>query len=809
METAEETEEVTYPIYIFMGYVGLIFGIYLALAIYFVYPIYILDEDGIFPYFLQAIALGIVYFFVKFILDLKSGKIYESRAKKYIATATKINSQKEKGKYYSNIRYIGVVIATYLISGTITAIGFMAGGFGNFVGAFGVIMLVTGTKRLLTGELHTLAKKDYFWMRSQKNKNKNKKIEGAVQKITPLIDEDDEVTLYTTSLAELGSYANPKQQKSGYEWSGAKSIFEASKNKTLYLDNFAFSDEMKEEIKDKDLNFEEEDMEILTNVENNIDPLDLTKTLLLVGAMGSGKSEAITSLIEQKLYNRCLVSDIKGSFVETLYRQDEDIILSMFDERSDFWDIFEEMKFNPEVASSFVKNLVKASVSDKGEGDFFSNQASKIITENFMKTAYQKDLTSIEKWEALVQSLEKYLSDADGGGDKTKSSIALTMDLSMEIFKMITYRAKNGAKGFTITEFLERSDGQKLFLLNNPAYSSKLTPFFTGFIGAFVSVVLGKPDTKTDFTLTILDEFYSLTFDQDTKTKLLTMGRSKGMQLVIGTQYLDARKDRQVLESSRYAMMVFALADTDTVKRVGEMLGEVTYKEDVASVSRDWGTGGNPMGAFTSVLTSGNKYSHTEQERKKQFLDPKKLQSMPAYHHITIIPSTQLIYLGYTKLVDLEKTNASFVPIQMEKYYEYLYSDLNSVSSLSFKNEKSDTESSIDHATEEEMFVHWMKLRFPENADMQTAYMKEHNFNTVNIDKLFEMFEEDMEVVKEAKERYTDEERYRMIDEFFALNDNEKYHYAKNKKILRTLMSVFGLSSAFIMEKMQNIEKMD
>jgi len=745
------------------------------------------------------------------ILSIKKGKKRENAISRAKAKIEKIEMLKASGRFVPKNIYVFELSKNILFFTVMILIGVAFAGSGFGVGApFGaLILLLFGRGALiflgkwLTGDFYREVGKKIY----EKNVTKGAVPEESDSGVIPnLVNNMGESNLFgREEVINLGSYNNPNNLKEGYVWTAIKTIFSSSldSNKTVYLDNFRFSGEINKEKYD----LVSRDIKIINNVESRIRPIDLTYTLLMIGSMGSGKTEAINSFLAQDFYRRGLIFDIKGNFVEQFYREGIDIILSPFDERSFYWDVFAEMKSNPEIANAFISNLVKSSVSDKKEGDFFSNQAVKIVSENFLKVGFQEGLTSVQKWEKLVDNIDKWLKQTDKGGDKTKGSIALTVELSVEIFKMIYYRAKNGAKPFTIADFFAKDDGQKLFMLNNPSYSAKLTPYFVGFIGAFVSVMLGMPDTKEDFTLFVLDEFYSLSFDDDTKNNLMRMVRSKGGQLIIGTQYIDEKKDRQLLESSRFATMVFALADTDTVKRVIDITGQVTYKEINNNTSQQFGQnrgGGNgwDMG-MSSIPTTNKTLSTSQSTQKKTLLDAQKLQSMPKFHHITIIPTENKIYLGYTKMVDLPKENKNFVPIDMEKYYKEIYSHFYTEGAQNGDDVIDEEVGLKMDMSEEDMFYFWLKLKFPDSEEAFENFVIENNIDTNIINAVFDKFDEKAEIVELAKTLYSDDERFVMIDEFFALDDRKKYRYAKDKKIIGAILSIFALDNDFIFKKLE------
>ena len=110
-------------------------------------------------------------------------------------------------------------------------------------------------------------------------------------------------------------------------------------------------------------------------------PLNLTRTILALGGVGSGKTEWAFSLVTQRfLYNRIVYNDIKGDFVAKLYRPNSnDIIFNLFDERGTDWNVFEDFSRNPALAKSFAKSMVMGGLGEKADDNEWVSFATGVI----------------------------------------------------------------------------------------------------------------------------------------------------------------------------------------------------------------------------------------------------------------------------------------------------------------------------------------------------------------------------------------------------------------------------------------------
>lgn len=580
-----------------------------------------------------------------------------------------------------------------------------------------------------------------------------------------------------SSILREGSFNIHGDHIDGYHWANPREVAEHAVDKNIYLDNFSFSEDAMTKF---NLGGSEGDgVRAAQAIRNSINNIDMSKSILLVGAMGSGKTEAINSIIDQNTANRYFINDIKGDFTQKFYNSEQDIIFNLFDQRTAIWDIFGEIEKNPEIGIEFIKNLVKASVSDKSEGDFWSNQAAKIMTESFIRNALSAGNKN-EKWVKTIASIDEFVNNC--GDDKTKSSIAKTMELSIDILKLMAYRSsEKNSKMFTISELFEEGNGQKIFLLNNPAYSSKLTPLFTGFLAAVTSIMLGRPDTKTDFTMFVLDEFLSLKFDNDSRLKLFTMARSKGGQNILATQFLPNDKNtKQILESSRYLIQIFQTNDGETIESLVKMGGKVGYLEESFSF-----TDGPSNGSFLGNASNTKNIKRSE----SNIITGKHIQSLSDYRHITFIPSEELLYLGYTKPPLTKFQNSPFEPIDQSAFYRFLYSVEDSKDGEQSRIEAKESEETFDEKSLEEMQLEkYLSLKF---GDDQEALETLKFTDDIEVEELFLIFEnaEDMKRVGS----FSDEKKEEILEEYYqAMSDGEKIY-----DVFKKYNSVLGVAALF------------
>jgi hypothetical protein len=560
-------------------------------------------------------------------------------------------------------------------------------------------------------------------------------------------ERDKELMLTNRSdianIEDVTSYPVTTNQNSGYTFSKLSELKDFSEKKGVYIDNFAYFPEMKQ-LANKDILKESKQTKI------NIDNADFTKTLMVLGGMGSGKTEFFHSILNQRAFSRSIIHDVKGDFVQKWYDSKKDFIFNPYDERGFVWDLWAEMDENEALIESFINNLMRSETEEK---DFFTGTARKVIIDMFMQVHFMfKGETAKEKWTELNKLIKEYGEQASD--NKTKSSVYATMELIIDLFEFFEYQSgKENVKAFSFKEFL--SGNGTLFLLNNPSVSKKLNPLFTSFVALLIEKLLSRPDTKEDLTLLLLDEYLSLVFDKDTRLKLLTQIRSKGGCLILGMQYLP-KKDKeheQLLDSSCYGTIIFKLNDNETVKHIVTSMGEVEY-----------------ISATENENKKDKKINYSKTTKTKKFLTSEHLQSMPQYTHLSLFLGDSKIYLGYTELVKMYPRYENFIKRDMKEFYEFKYGR--------------------EHKYRETIAQ--------KNPNLTAENIKENKDFSLDFDTLENGFEVDSNGIEydpikteEKRNSFTAKEREAIIEEWLDSNTEEQLELSKKYDLENVSLLLF------------------
>jgi hypothetical protein len=448
----------------------------------------------------------------------------------------------------------------------------------------------------------------------------------------------------------MGSFANPNHIKNGLVWTAFGKIKFLFSNPTdVMVDTFQFS-------KAASSNFPAFRKTQSSDV--RFKPINFTKSNLVIGKMGAGKSQFYYNLLNQPWYSRAIIHDVKGDFTSIFFKKRRDIILNFYDDRSKIWDIFSE---NIGLVDIFFEDYLAAKSGE--EKNYFTSSAKQKYIEAYVKVYHDQSLPNVKaKWGKFLEYIYQYINDAKGGKQESEQDIASTVELALEPFEIMAHQIiADDRETFTLSEFFEKQKQAKLFLLNNASYSETLNPYFTGFIAAFSSFHTSMQETKENLTLYTLDEYLTFvkTMSAGTKSRLHTLIRSKGGCLFPAIQYLPNDAElKKLLTSNNYAIFCFASLESDTNQSIMSLIGEVEFEKK--NINKNLNSNSN-----------SENFSISKSIEKASIIDTQKLANLAQnYQHITLIPEDGILYLGYTPQVSgLKEKHPMFSEYDLSEFY--------------------------------------------------------------------------------------------------------------------------------------------
>jgi len=557
-----------------------------------------------------------------------------------------------------------------------------------------------------------------------------------------------------------GSLPNPKDIKRGYRWtkiSRLKKDFKKNKKNKVFIDNFRFDEEY---IYKSKMNYFSKRTAEKTAI--HFDPISMREGLLIIGKMGSGKTEMYNSILAQDFYSRAVIHQVKaGDFFSKFYKRG-DILFSPYDKRGYLWNVLNE---DEGILKTFFENFANSIMGDKK--DYFSSTSNRLYNElaQKIKTSY-KSASNSEKWLLFIKSIKDLFAEMEDGTQNSRKDVKGTMESIIEPLEIMAWQMQNqDQKQFIIKDFFKKKNQCKLFLDNIPEHEKSLTPLFAAFTACLSQVHTSLPDSKTDFTLYALDEYLSLAniMDEPSKKRLHTLIRSKGGIMIPGIQYIpkNDKKMQQLLTSSAYAWLIFSGIDDETIDLIKKTVGEVEYYYQEKNISYNG---------------SKKNKSYSTKNSKDVVIYSELINGLgEKYDHITFLPNHKYIYKGYTPQTELKTRAKLQVPADLTPFYEMKYANdkpKEDIKNLTFKDLFKDKP--LSKVDEYSLFKKFLNAR-KQGEEMIKNFKKEHKLMQVNLELLFQKYLPNDRILESKMKAYSIKERFKLFGEWNKIEgDTEK-----------------------------------
>jgi len=575
-----------------------------------------------------------------------------------------------------------------------------------------------------------------------------------------LVEQGIEFVSYPTSKYSHASFANPDKPIRGYTFSTTSDLkkikYEPNGKNRVFVDVFRMDKEFRS--KSRIPHFL---VNRYQNFEVGFDPLKMTEALLLIGKMGSGKTEILFNFLNQDFYNRAIIHQVKsGDFVAPYYREGFDIILNPYDLRGQLWDVMSE---DEGIIKTFFQNYMNAIMGDKK--DFFSAAANRLYNEAMtkIKIRYENESSSV-KWHLFIKAIKDLFVEMETGDQNSNKDVGSTMQQVIESLEIMAWQMQDPRqKKFTIKEFFAKKDRCKLILDNNAEYEQALTPLFSAFLACLTQVQLAQPDTKQDFTLYAIDEYLSLakTMDESSKKRLHTLIRSKGGILMAFIQYVpkDNQSLQQLLTSSAYAWFIFSVIEEQTIELIKKTISQVEY-------------------VFTDENRNSKGSSYSTKEAKRDVLSNDILNSLAKeYAHIVYLPNEKLLFKGYTPQAYVPKRNEYIIKRDLKPFYAMKYASEEEqidISSLKFED-LFKAKKKLSKLEEYKLYKKYQEsVKNGNVADFKKEEIaKEFQTKNIDFELMFEKYIPKDKVISSKMKLLTPLERFKLKEEWNSFDESD------------------------------------
>lgn len=310
---------------------------------------------------------------------------------------------------------------------------------------------------------------------------------------------------------------------------------------------------------------------------------------MFIGTTGAGKTTELKKLVTQARArgHRCVIFDLTGTFVESFYDPDTDVILNPMDKRCQPWSIFNDCRNYAEFMSAATALVPSGhSASD----DFWQQSARTLFVEMCMKLIKMGRPTNAALAYYLMQSdLKTIHAQLEGSvagpmmspsAAKMAESIRTTFIANGNVIRFLP-AAANGQKGFSITDWMttDVKEGSILFITSTHPDLTLNRPLLTLWMDLCVNALFKMGRTRNLRTWFLIDEVHALhrlpAIDHGLQT-----ARAFGGAFVLGMHSFDKLEETYGengatnLASLAGTKLILKTADPETSRRCSEFIGD-------------------------------------------------------------------------------------------------------------------------------------------------------------------------------------------------------------------------------------------
>jgi type IV secretory pathway TraG/TraD family ATPase VirD4 len=317
---------------------------------------------------------------------------------------------------------------------------------------------------------------------------------------------------------------------------------------------------------------------------------DETRSLLMAGSPGSGKTVAINTILQaiRARGDRAIVVDAGGGFTERFARKG-DVLLNPFDSRSAAWSPFADCNpARPWEVEAVARSLVPAE-EGSGASKIFADLAKTVLA-GLIEQCHAKGIATNHALASLATCGNSAMLAAvlkghpahalvASGSPQTVGSILTNLGERGAGLRYLPPDA--GANGFSIGDWVTNGDGKGdwLFLSFQLAQREALKVLIAAQLDIVARAVLGLPVAYGRRIWLIVDEL-PLLGKVDSLVEFLTNGRKYGGCAVVGIQGVPQLRERygrdgsQTMLSCLGSQLVLRASDAETADLMSRMLGE-------------------------------------------------------------------------------------------------------------------------------------------------------------------------------------------------------------------------------------------
>ncbi|CAE6826140.1 type IV secretion system DNA-binding domain-containing protein [Paraburkholderia haematera] len=325
-------------------------------------------------------------------------------------------------------------------------------------------------------------------------------------------------------------------------------------------------------------------------------PTDLeTQNLIVVGAPGSGKSQAINGLIASALRrdDRMVVVDPNGSLMSRFYLPG-DIVINPYDARCVGWSLFNEVDHGFDF-ERLAHSAIPPQNGDQAEE--WAGYARALLADTMNKLAGDDMRDMVTLTDLLVREqrpvLQKYLEDTDSVGFFAKDADRATASIIFTLNKYIRPLRRIPDGDFSIRRWMSDENGGNIWITWREDQRTALGPTIPVWLDLIYAMILSEAPTFDRRLWVFKNELASLgrlySFEA-----AVSKGRKHGL-CVVGDlqdliqlhQQLGDLPAKATLSCFR-SLLALGGANALTTKNVAEMIGWHEVERHPIGVQGQW-----------------------------------------------------------------------------------------------------------------------------------------------------------------------------------------------------------------------------
>ena len=309
---------------------------------------------------------------------------------------------------------------------------------------------------------------------------------------------------------------------------------------------------------------------------------------MFVGTTGAGKTTELKKIVKQarERGHRCVIFDLTGTFVESFYNEDTDVILNPMDKRCKPWSIFNDCSNYAEFMSAATA-LVPSGQSV--EDDFWQKSARTLMVEMCVKMlkmgvrsngglAYFLMMSDLKTIHAQLEGTIAGPMMSPSAA-KMAESIRTTFIANANAFRFLP-EPKPGEEGFSIKQWMSEDirEGSILFITSTHPDLVLNRPLLTLWMDLAVNALFQMRRSRNLRTWFLIDEVHALhrlpAIDHGLQT-----ARAFGGAFVLGMHSFDKLEETYGehgatnLASLAGTKLILKTADPETSRRCSEFIG--------------------------------------------------------------------------------------------------------------------------------------------------------------------------------------------------------------------------------------------